>query len=81
MKYSDDTKSKYNGGMFGMFLRSTPSSGSSSGTAFFDAIFKLKKGETSGVIQSNLGFHIVQVTEKLDAKLLSLDDKIPPPNR
>ncbi len=33
------------------------------GAAFFDALFKMKKGDTSGVLQSNLGFHIVQVTD------------------
>ncbi|MGO9413220.1 MAG: peptidylprolyl isomerase, partial [Spirochaetia bacterium] len=48
------------------------------GKDFFDEIFKLKKGETSGVIASNIGFHIVKVTDRIDAHLLTLEDKVPP---
>ena len=80
MKYSEDNKSKYNGGFFDTFFRNDVQRRQLLGTAFFDAIFKLKKGETSGVLQSNLGYHIVQVTEKLDARLLGLADKLPPQN-
>jgi parvulin-like peptidyl-prolyl isomerase len=80
-KYSEDTKSKYNGGLFNTFFRNDPQNRQFLGAAFFDAIFKIKKGETSGVLQSNLGFHIVQVTERIDARLLSLTDKIPPQNQ
>ena len=66
--------------MFNTFFRNDAQRRQLLGTAFFDAIFKLKKGETSGVLQSNLGYHIVQVTEKLDARLLGLADKLPPQN-
>jgi parvulin-like peptidyl-prolyl isomerase len=81
MKYSEDTKSKYNGGLFNTFFRNDPQNRQFLGAAFFDGVFKMKKGETSGVLQSNLGFHIVQVTERLDARLLTLTDKIPPQNQ
>jgi parvulin-like peptidyl-prolyl isomerase len=81
MKYSEDNKSKYNGGLFNTFFRNDAQNRQFLGAAFFDSIFKLKKGETSAVLQSNLGFHIVQVTEKLDARLLTLSDKIPPQNQ
>jgi len=81
MKYSEDNKSKYNGGLFNTFFRNDAQNRQFLGAAFFDSIFKLKKGEISGVLQSNLGFHIVQVTERLDARLLSLSDKIPPLNQ
>ncbi len=80
MKYSEDNKSKYNGGLFNTFFRNDTQNRQFLGAAFFDAVFKLKKGETSAVLQSNLGFHIVQVTEKLDARLLGLNDKVPPLN-
>jgi parvulin-like peptidyl-prolyl isomerase len=80
MKYSEDNKSKYNGGQFNTFFRNDTQTRQFLGSAFFDSLFKLKKGETSGVLQSNLGFHIVQVTEKLDARLLGLNDKVPPLN-
>jgi parvulin-like peptidyl-prolyl isomerase len=81
MKYSEDTNSKYKGGEFGNFFRSDPQARQLFGSAFFDAVFKLKKGDISPVIPSNLGFHIVQVANRLDAKLLSLDDKVPPQNQ
>jgi parvulin-like peptidyl-prolyl isomerase len=81
MKYSDDTQSKYNGGVFGSLLRSDTQHRQLYGSAFFDAVFKLKKGEISGVIQSNLGYHIVMVTDRFDAKLLGLGDLIPPGNK
>ncbi|HVO39156.1 MAG TPA: peptidyl-prolyl cis-trans isomerase, partial [Spirochaetia bacterium] len=48
------------------------------GKDFFDDVFKLKQGDTSGVIQSNLGYHIVQVVSRSDARLLGIEDKIPP---
>ncbi|HEY9594261.1 MAG TPA: peptidylprolyl isomerase, partial [Spirochaetia bacterium] len=81
MKYSEDTKSKYRGGLLGTFFHNDQQSRQALGSDFFDAIFKLKKGETSGVLQSNLGYHIVQVSERLDARLLGLDDKVPPLNQ
>jgi parvulin-like peptidyl-prolyl isomerase len=81
MKYSEDNKSKYTGGLFNTFFRNDAQNKQFLGAAFFEALFKLKKGETSGVLQSNLGFHIVQVTEKMDARLLGLTDKIPPLNQ
>jgi foldase protein PrsA len=81
MKYSEDTKSKYRGGEFGNFFRSDAQARQNFGSAFFDAVFRLKKGEVSGVIPSNIGFHIVQVANRLDAKLLTLDDKVPPMNQ
>jgi len=80
LKYSEDNKSKYSGGVFNSFFRNDAQNRQFLGAAFFDAIFKLKKGETSAVLQSNLGFHIVQVVDKMDARLLGLSDKIPPQN-
>ena len=80
LKYSEDNKSKYSGGLFNSFFRNDAQNRQFLGAAFFDAIFRLKKGETSGVLQSNLGFHIVQVTDRMDARLLALTDKIPPQN-
>jgi len=80
IKYSEDTKSKYNTGNLGWLQRNDTNNLQIFGQGFFDAVFKLKKGDTSGVIQSNVGYHIVQVTDRFDAKLLTLDDKVPPVN-
>jgi len=78
MKYSEDTVSKYKGGDIGMFMRSDPQRLQFFGKDFIDEIFKLNKGETSDVIQSNIGFHIVKVVDRIEAHLMSLDEKVPP---
>jgi parvulin-like peptidyl-prolyl isomerase len=78
MKYSEDTVSKYKDGNIGMFIRSDSQRLQFFGKDFMDGIFKLKKGETSDVIQSNIGFHIINVVDHIDAHLLTLDDKVPP---
>ncbi len=51
------------------------------GVSFLDLIFSLKEGEVSSAIESNSGYHIVKVTDKRSAKLLSLDDPILPGER
>jgi foldase protein PrsA len=77
-KYSDDTSTKYKGGDVGYLTRIDEQRRQLLGKDFFDAVFTLKKGETSGVLTSTIGFHIVQVTDRIDAKLLGFDDKVPP---
>ena len=79
-KYSDDSRSKYNGGVYGSLFRNDDAKRQAFGSAFFDTLFKMKKGDTSAVLQSNAGYHIVQIVDRLDARLLGLDDKIPPQN-
>ncbi len=81
MKYSEDTVSKYKGGDIGTFIRSDPQRTQLFGHDFMEEIFKLKKGETSDVIPSNIGFHIVKVVDRSDARLLTLADKVPPLNQ
>lgn len=48
------------------------------GKDFFNTLFKLKDGELSNIIESNLGYHIVQVLKKYPFSILGIDDKIPP---
>ena len=81
MKYSEDAASKYKGGDIGTLSRADEQRKSLFGVDFVDEVFRMKKGETSGVLQSSIGYHIVQVTDRFDAKLLSIDDKIPPQNQ
>jgi parvulin-like peptidyl-prolyl isomerase len=40
----------------------------------------MKVNESSGVLQSNIGYHIIRITEKIPFRLLALDDPIPPQN-
>ncbi|MFX1762040.1 SurA N-terminal domain-containing protein [Paraburkholderia sp. A1RI-2L] len=44
------------------------------GQAFDDAVFKLKKDEISGVIQSDFGYHIVKVTDIKPSVTRSFDE-------
>lgn len=57
-KESQDAGSAARGGDLGWVDR-----GGQAGAAFDDAVFKLKKDEISGVIESNFGYHIVKVTD------------------
>lgn len=48
------------------------------GRSFVDAVFQLEEDQVSRVIESNLGYHIVRVTDKRSPRLLGLDDPIYP---
>lgn len=54
-KYSQDPGSAANGGDLGMFGRGMMVK------PFDDAVFKLIVGETSGLVQSDFGFHIIKL--------------------
>jgi peptidyl-prolyl cis-trans isomerase SurA len=80
VKYSDDKNSRYKGGDFGYLRRDDQARRQLLGKEFFEAPFKMDVGQISGVLQSNIGFHIIRVTEKIPFRLLALDDPIPPQN-
>lgn len=48
------------------------------GDKFLNAVFALEKNDVSKVIQSNLGYHIIKITDKREPKLLKLNDPIFP---
>jgi len=77
LKYSDDTQSRYSDGDRGFFARNDPRI-QSYGEEFFDEVFSLEAGVVSRVIESNIGFHIIKVTDHRDPKLLAIDDPIYP---
>ena len=48
------------------------------GDTFVDTTLSIPLGQTSDVIESNVGYHIVKVTVHNDARLLGIDDRIQP---
>lgn len=78
LKYSEDERMKYSGGDIGYVGRDNRNLKLQLGEVFFNKMFQLQKNEISGVLESNSGFHILKITEKLEAKLLGLDDTITP---
>lgn len=82
-KESDDKSSAAVNGDIGFLPRGSTTEVSQQyialfGKDFMSAVFSLKKGEVSKVLSSNLGFHIVRVTDKLDQKFLGLNDPVNP---
>ncbi len=77
LKYSDDTDSRYNEGDKGYFTVNDPRI-QIYGEDFVDTIFSLEVGEVSKVIESNVGLHIVKVTDYRNRKFLELDDPVYP---
>lgn len=48
------------------------------GADFVDNLFELEEGEVSGVYESQIGLHIVEVTDTRERRFLDLDDPITP---
>lgn len=77
LRAADDDTS-YSGGDFGYLLRGEYQNLSVLGQAFIDDVFDLEEGEIHGVLESNAGYHIVQVRDRRRARLLDLDDPLFP---
>ena len=80
VKYSDDQASRYQGGEFGYLRRDDTARKQLLGKEFFDAPFKMKVNDVSEVLKSNIGYHIIRVTEYYPFQLLGLESTIPPQN-
>lgn len=70
-KYSDDPGSKDKGGELGTIVKGQTVK------PFEDAVFSAKTGDLTGPVQSEFGFHIIQVEQRTDAHLRSLDEMRP----
>jgi parvulin-like peptidyl-prolyl isomerase len=69
----------FSGGDFGYLAREDRQGEQLLGEDFVNKVFQLDEGQLSqGVLESNVGFHIVKVTNRRDPKLLQLDDPIFP---
>ena len=71
---SEDDDSKARGGLTGPLMRGDGVAEQLYGPEFIDAVFALKVGDLSAVLKSNVGYHIVEITEKKAAQLLPRDD-------
>ncbi len=79
-QYSQDAPSKNKGGDIGWLTIDNEDAYLGLGQSFFDAAFALDVGETSGVVESNTGYHILKVLVYSEEKFLGLDDEISPNN-
>jgi peptidyl-prolyl cis-trans isomerase D len=75
---SDDSSSKYNKGNFGYLRIDDVQRKKLLGDVFFDSVFTLKQGQISGVVKSNMGYHIIRMNTVLEPRVLDIEDKINP---
>ena len=70
-KFSEDPGSKDNGGSIGWIQRGQTV------PEFEQSAFSMQKGQTSGIVRSTFGFHIIHVDDKQDAHVKPLDEVKP----
>ncbi|NLK13314.1 MAG: peptidylprolyl isomerase [Spirochaetales bacterium] len=80
VEYSQDTPSKSKGGDIGWLTMDNEEARLGLGESFFEVAFSLDVGETSGLVESNTGYHILKVLVYSETKILALDDVISPNN-
>ena len=76
--YTEDQTARYRNGDSGYIAYNDANANAYLGKSFIDDMFGLKLNEVSRVMKSNIGYHIVKITDIRDAKLLSLDDPVMP---
>jgi peptidyl-prolyl cis-trans isomerase SurA len=68
----------YSGGDFGYLINGDQQAMQRLGRSFVEAVFRLEDGEISGLLESNVGFHIVRVTDRRAPRLPGLNDPVMP---
>lgn len=66
---SQDADSKDKGGDLDYFYKGTITLKN-----FEDTAFALNKGETSGIVETEVGYHIIKVTDKVEPKTITLEE-------
>ncbi len=75
---SDDDV-RFAGGDFGYLVRQESQQSQVLGRNFVNAVFDMEEGQIAReVLESNVGYHVVQVTQRRSARLLQLDDPVFP---
>ena len=78
VEYSQDTQSKTKAGDIGWLTMDDQQALLGLGDAFFDVAFSTEVGDTSTLVESNTGFHILKILAYNETKILALDDQINP---
>jgi len=78
MQYSDDMQSRYKGGDVGYLTINDAASKQILGDAFFNTAFSASLNVPTEVVKSNIGYHILKITEKRPRKFLELSDPVTP---
>jgi parvulin-like peptidyl-prolyl isomerase len=68
----------YAGGDFGYLVNGDQQAFQRLGRSFVEQVFRLDDGEISGVLESNVGLHIIRVTDRRSPRLPGLDDPVLP---
>ncbi len=71
---SEDNVSKARGGLIGPVMKGDAVAEQLYGNDFMAKVFTMNVGDISDVLKSNVGYHIVQITEKKAAQLLPKED-------
>ena len=72
---------RYSGGDFGYLIRGDQQAIQRLGRPFVDAVFELEEGDVSTVLESNVGLHVVRISDRRSPRLLELDDPLLPGER
>ncbi|MFO8043889.1 MAG: peptidylprolyl isomerase [Alkalispirochaeta sp.] len=69
---------RYSGGDFGYIVRGDEQAVNQLGRDFVEQVLDFEEGDISGVLESNVGLHIIRVTDRRSPRLLQLDDPLLP---